>query len=41
MYCLTQSCSKTEGVDYLSDCQYIGGVNPGPSSYKADVSVPF
>jgi len=27
--------SKTEGVDYLSDCQYIGKCYPGPGSYSA------
>lgn len=28
--------SKTEGVDYLSDCQYVGKAFPGPGTYKAD-----
>lgn len=27
---------KTEGVDYLSDCQFIGKTIPGPSTYKLD-----
>ena len=27
--------SKTEGVDYLSDCQYVGKSYPGPGSYTA------
>lgn len=28
--------NKTEGVDYLSDCQYVGKCYPGPGSYKVD-----
>lgn len=28
--------SKTEGVDYLSDHQYLAQRNPGPSTYKAE-----
>ena len=31
--------SKTEGIDYMSDAQYVGSVSPGPCSYKADVSL--
>ena len=31
--------SKTEGVDYLSDAQYNGSINPGPSTYKGDPSL--
>ena len=31
--------SKTEGVDYLSDAQYISSTLPGPSTYKSDAKV--
>ena len=30
--------SKAEGVDYLSDHQYIAAMYPGPTSYKDEVS---
>ena len=29
---------KSEGVDYASDCQYLGKTNPSPSTYVGDVS---
>ena len=30
--------SKTEGINYLSDPQFIAATQPGPTSYKGDVS---
>ena len=36
MFVLRFDYSKAEGVDYLSDAQYLATVQPGPTAYKAD-----
>ena len=30
--------SKAEGIDYLSDLQYVASKSPGPGTYKADAN---